>query len=248
MRLTVVGLLTCLLLRAVPGGCQEPERLSGPGVSPAVWGVLETPEAPGPHPGVVLLPGAAGWRPAYAEAARVLADSGFVTLALDYYGETGGAPAGSEEKLRKWPQWQATVRNAVAYLRALPSVSGRPVGLVGYSRGAFLAVSAASSAPGVAAVVDYFGGGGGGTEPLEQEVRDVPPLLILHGESDSVVPVRFAHELRDAVLAQGGEVELHLYPGAGHAFNAPFSPSYSEPAALDAFARTVDFLRRRLRD
>ncbi|MGD2154370.1 MAG: dienelactone hydrolase family protein [Gemmatimonadales bacterium] len=248
MRLTVVGLMTCMLLRAVPGDCQEPERLSGPGVSPAVWGVLETPEAPGPHPGVVLLPGAAGWRPAYAEAARVLADSGFVTLALDYYAETGSAGAGSEEKLRKWPQWQATVRNAVAYLQALPSVSGRRVGLVGYSRGAFLAVSVASSAPGVAAVVDYFGGGGGGTESLAEEVRDIPPLLILHGESDGVVPVRFAYELRDAVLAQGGQVELHVYPGADHAFNAPYGPTYSEAAASDAFGRAVEFLRRRLRD
>jgi carboxymethylenebutenolidase len=195
---------------------------------------------------VIILPGAAGWRPLYGELARLLADSGFVTLALDYYAESGPAAIGSEDKLRKWPEWQATVRNAVAYLRALPSVSGRPVGLVGYSRGAFLAVSLASSMPGVAAVVDYFGGGGGGTEPLVQEVRHMPPLLILHGADDSVVPVSFAYELRDSVQAQDGEVELKLYPGVDHAFNLPSSPTYSEAAARDAFAKTVEFLRRRL--
>lgn len=93
----------------------------------------------------------------------------------------------------------------------------------------------------------FFGGGGGGTESLAQEVRDLPPLLILHGESDTVVPVRFAYELREAVLAEGGEVELHLYPGADHAFNLPNASTYSEAAAVDAFARAVDFLRRRLK-
>ncbi|MGD2215868.1 MAG: dienelactone hydrolase family protein [Gemmatimonadales bacterium] len=54
----------------------------------------------------------------------------------------------------------------------------------------------------------------------------------------------FAYELRDSVQAQGGEVELHLYPAAHHAFNLPTSPSYSEPGALDAFARTVEYLQR----
>lgn len=248
MRLTVLSFLIGLLLRPAAGDCQEPERLSGPEVSPAVWGILERPRTPGPHAGVILLPGSAGWRPAYADLARMLADSGFVTLALDYYAETGPAAVGSEDKLRKWPQWQATVRNAVAYLQASAPLSGRPVGLVGYSRGAFLAVSVASSVPAIAAVVDFFGGGGGGTQSLEQEVRDFPPLLILHGEADNVVPVSFAYQLRDAVIAQGGEVELHVYPGAGHAFSAPFSSTYSEPAASDALARTIEFLRRRLRD
>jgi carboxymethylenebutenolidase len=248
MRLAALSFLVFLFLHAGPGYCQDPERLSGPEISPAVWGVVEAPHTPGPHAGVILLPGAAGWRPVYAELARVFADSGFVTLALDYHAETGTAAVGSEEKLQKWPQWQATVRNAVAYLQALQAVSGRPVGLVGYSRGAFLAVSVASSVPGVASVVDYFGGGGGGSESLDREAQGFPPLLILHGDADSVVPVKFAYQLRDAVIAGGGKVELHVYPGADHAFNAPFSSSYSEAAASDALARTVEFLRRRLKE
>jgi dienelactone hydrolase len=248
MRFTVLAFSIGLLLRPVIGDCQEPERLSGPDVSPAVWGILKTPRTPGPHAGVILLPGAAGWRPAYADLAGVLADSGFVTLALNYYAETGSAAIGSEDKLRKWPQWRATVRNAVAYLQASTSVSGGPVGLVGYSRGAFLAVSVASSEPAIAAVVDFFGGGGGGTESLKQEARHFPPLLILHGDADSIVPVSFAYQLRDAVVAQGGEVEMHVYPGVGHAFNAPFSSTYSEAAGSDALGRTVKFLRERLRD
>jgi len=247
MRSEITGLLVLFLL-VLPRAAytQVPGRLSASGTTSVIWGVLEKPAHPGFYPGVILLHGAAGWSPEYAEYAKVLAVSGFVVLALDYYAETGSAPIGSEEKLEKWPHWQAAVRAAVSYLSSLPEVSEKNIGLVGFSRGAFLAVSVASSLPEVGAVVDYFGGGGGGTDPLEREVRDFPPLLIIHGEADRIVPVKFAVRLQEAVIALGGEVELHLYPGVRHGFNMPGSPTYSEEAAADSFRRTVTFLKRRL--
>ena len=70
-----------LLLAACTNSAPRPHRLTGSGVSPAVWGVLEVPQTPGPHEAVILLPGSYGWRPDYARFARAFADSGFVTLA-----------------------------------------------------------------------------------------------------------------------------------------------------------------------
>src|SRR5262249_33578051 len=162
-------------------------RLTGSEVPPAVWGVMELPGAPGPHPAVLLLPGSFGWRPDYGRFARTFADFGFVALAIDYYAETGRG-ASPEEERSNWPMWQATVRNAVAYLNTLPAVSGQPIGLVGYSRGAFLAISVAPSMPSVKAVVDFYGGGSD-DDPPEDQISRFPPLLILHGEADSEVPV-----------------------------------------------------------
>jgi dienelactone hydrolase len=239
----------CVLSVVAASSCGSRENAAPPTakeLSPGVWGLLELPRGPGPHPAVVLLHGSVGWRPEYVDIARSLAHSGFAALALDYYAGVGPAAIGSSEKLQKWSAYRAAVRRAVAYLRSLPEVGDRPIGLVGYSRGAFLAVSVASSIPDVRAVVDYYGGGGGGTDSLAQEVRGFPPLLILHGEADKIVPVRFAEALRNAVIAAGGEAEMHLYPGVGHAFNGPWAPTYSEDATLDAHRRTVDFLRRRL--
>jgi carboxymethylenebutenolidase len=208
--------------------------------------VIVSPAGEGPHAGVLLLHGANGWRPAMAEIASVLAESGFVALAIDYYAEAGPTPIASEEKLKAWPIYQEAVRKGVEYLRSLPSVADGPIGIVGFSRGAFLAVSVASSIPGVAAVVDFYGGGGGGTASVEEDVQGLPPLLILHGDADRIVPLRFANGLKNAVEAAGGQVEIHVYPGAGHAFNLPRSPTYLKQAADDALERTIEFLRRRL--
>ncbi len=225
----------------------ETKQLSNSEIVPAVWGILEVTNTPGPHPGVILLPGSSGWQAAYPEIAKSLSASGFIALAVDYLAETGRDPS-DEDHWKYWPLWQAIVRNAVACLQANPSISRCGGGLVGYSLGAFLAVSAASALQGVGAVVDFFGGGSSAAKVLEAEVRNFPPLLILHGEADSIVPVRNAYRLRDAVIAQGGDVEMHIYPGAEHAFNAPWSPWYSDPEAPDSLTRMIDFFKKQLRE
>ena len=138
------------------------------------------------------------------------------------------------------------MRGAARYLWTLPEVMGERIALVGYSRGAFLAVSVAATIPEVHGVVDYFGGGGGGTLPLNEEVMGLPPLLILHGEKDQVVPVSFAHALQAAVLKTGGEVEMHLFPEEDHAFNAPWAGTYAPEAEEEAWLLTLAFLRARI--
>jgi len=246
MRFAAAFWVSCLLAVYASGCADEPVHRSPSQLAPGVWGVLESPDDSEPHAGVVLLHGAKGWRPELVDLGSVLADSGFVALTIDYYAETARTPIGSIEKRQAWPGYQAAVRSAVKYLQSLPSVSGESVGLVGFSRGAFLAVSVASSMPGVDAVVAFYGGGGGGPASLEEDVQGLPPILILHGDADTVVPVSYAYALRDAVVASGGEAEIHVYRGAGHSFNALFSPTYSAEAADDGLGRTIEFLRRRL--
>ncbi|MEO5799244.1 MAG: dienelactone hydrolase family protein [Gemmatimonadales bacterium] len=233
-----------LLLAACTSVAPRTQRLTGPGVSPGVWGVLELPHTPGPHAAVILLPGSYGWRGDYAGFAKTFADSGFVALAIDYYAEAGRGDTPAQEQ-RNWSAWQATVRNAVAYLDTLPQVSSGHIGLVGYSRGAFLATSVAGSLPPIGAVVDYYGGGSD-DDPSVEQIPKFPPLLILHGTADAEVSVDLAHRLYDRIKANGGTVEMHLYPGAGHVFNGPWAATYSAPEAADSWMRTISFLREKL--
>lgn len=235
--------LSFLITTCVNG--QESRLLTKPGLSPEIHGVLEKPSAPGTHPAVIILYGSQGWNPIYATLAKDLADSGFVALALDYYAYKDNNPELAGEEAN-WSRWKSSVRSAVAFLMEDTSAVRGSVGLLGYSLGSILAVSVASSIPEVKGVVEYFGGGSQDKDELESQVAGFPPLLILHGEADQSVPVSRAYALRDAVMAQGGEVEMKIYPGAPHGFNATWLPIYNEAYTNDSFQRTVDFFRRKL--
>ncbi len=241
MRARALAPLVLCACAACASAATPPSRPSTRPVAPALpWhlrGVLELPAAPGPHPGVVLLPGAGGWAPRYQNLARALADSGFAALALDYYG-LEGPPTSAAELVPKTALWRRHIRDAVGLLRS-SAAKDRPVALVGFSRGAFLAIMVANRTPGVAAVVDYFGGAQIDPDSLRAQMRAFPPLLILHGDADRIVPVAEAYRLQDEVERRGGTVEVHIYPGGDHGL--------TDPATLrDAFGRTVAFLRRRL--
>lgn len=236
-----------LALAIIGSGCDRTSRaprLTAADESPAVFGVLQVPRTPGPHPAVVLLPGSGGWRPAYARFARAFADSGFVALALDYYAKAGRGRTQAEE-MQHWPAWQATIRNAVRWLEKSQVVAGKPIALVGYSRGAMLAISVGDSALPTAAIVDYYGSGSD-DDPADERMATFPPLLILHGEADSNIPVALAHRLFDRLHRKGADVEMYIYPGVEHGFNTPWSPGYSAHADADAWRRTIRFLRQKL--
>ncbi|MGQ9576346.1 MAG: alpha/beta hydrolase fold domain-containing protein [Thermoguttaceae bacterium] len=53
--------------------------------------------------------------------------------------------------------------------------------------------------------------------PITYVTKDDPPLLIVHGDQDPVVPVHQAQLLYEALKKAGVEVKLHLVKGAGHA-------------------------------
>ncbi len=67
------------------------------------------------------------------------------------------------------------------------------------------------------------------------------PLLIMHGDSDPVVPVEHSMVLAKRIKAAGGDVELCVYAGEGHGFRQPLNQ-------LDEYARIEAFLARHIAD
>ena len=62
-------------------------------------------------------------------------------------------------------------------------------------------------------------------QPIRFLDEGAPPTLLLHGEDDKEVLPREAIQLRDAMLRDHLQVELHLYPHRGHgATVAAFAP------------------------
>ena len=82
--------------------------------------------------------------------------------------------------------------------------------------------------------------------PIEQISKAAPPVLILHGEDDKVVPVAQARALDAAWREADRRSELVVLPDTGHAFTIP---GYAEPQHIrtgifhmDRFLAKLDFL------
>jgi dipeptidyl aminopeptidase/acylaminoacyl peptidase len=66
------------------------------------------------------------------------------------------------------------------------------------------------------------------------------PLLVMHGDSDPVVPVDQSTAFVERCRAAGGDVELVVYEGEGHGFRKPENQ-------LDEYRRMQGFLARHVR-
>jgi acetyl esterase/lipase len=54
--------------------------------------------------------------------------------------------------------------------------------------------------------------------PVNYVSPDAPPLLVVHGDQDRIVPVGQSRELHERLDAVGAPVELQIVPGADHCF------------------------------
>ena len=219
-------------------------RLTSPDDEPAVYGQLYLPTTTEPAPGVVILHGRSGIYPAYRQLARVLAEQGYAALVVDYHAETRPLPPYSKRSSgARRPIWVRAVQQSLRYLQTRPEVDAHQIGLVGFSIGASLAIETAGRNSAVKAVVAYYG-----STPalLKTHSHRMPPLLILHGEKDRLVPVAHAHTIHDTLTSLGKTVTMQLYPEVGHGFNLHI-PLHQPQVAADAQQRTLAFLAQYLK-
>jgi carboxymethylenebutenolidase len=193
-------------------------------------------EGQGRRPAVLLLHGSDGVTrlSQYRVAATALARQGYTVFFPHYFESTGDIRASYREIDAKYPMWLNTLSRVLDDVANDRSIDARRMAVVGISLGGALALSLASGDARLDAVVSYFG-----FRPDDLESgRPRAPTLILHGDSDRLVPVRNATLIETTLRRRGVVVETQIYPGEGHGFG---------PAAqLDAATRTAAFLGRHL--
>jgi carboxymethylenebutenolidase len=171
-----------------------------------------------------------------AEPASLLAAQGYAVYVLHYFERTGTTQIdGLPTIARNFPAWMKTLWDAVSFVARQPSVDPERIGLLGFSLGAYLALSAAAIDSRVKIVVDYFGG-----FPREMKLfmRRFCPVLILHGEQDATVPVAEAYHLQQMLEKKQIPYEMKIYPGVGHGFSGEIW--------RDSGLRTLAFLNQHL--
>lgn len=105
--------------------------------------------------------------------------------------------------------------------RAAYDLPNRQVALVGFSQGTMMALHVAPRRPEVLAGVVGYSGMLADPEALQAEIVTRPPLLLVHGEADPMVPFAAMGQAQAACEALGLDVAAHAAPGLGHSIDEP---------------------------
>ena len=88
--------------------------------------------------------------------------------------------------------------------------------LVGFSQGTMMSLHVGlRRARQVAGIIGYSGLLAG-PELLAKEATVKPPILLVHGDMDEMLPVQHLHDAVEALGVAGLNVDWHVSPGTGH--------------------------------
>jgi acetyl esterase/lipase len=78
--------------------------------------------------------------------------------------------------------------------------------------------------------------------PLSHVTADNPPMMLIHGTNDTVVPPLASIRMYEALVAAGVSVELHMYADQPHAFDA--HPRFGRQCAAEMLLFLDRYVRR----
>lgn len=239
--MSVLGhVLMVLMLLGIPGlglaGDGVPERLIFRDRTDQVdlVGELAFPAGGAARsPVMIVVHGSSGLSQREVDWAAFLREQGLATFVIDYFG-----PRGVTARSPVQPTPVADLFQALILLAGDPRIDIARIGIIGFSRGASMALAAANdggrSSGGVqpvAAVALYPGCRRAVIEPQSQ----LPPLLVLIGTEDSYSTVAECQRMVGSVAGSGRNVELRIYEGATHAWDSGRDATFYHEAA----AKTV---------
>lgn len=183
----------------------------------------------GKRPGILVVHEWWGHNPYARHRADMLAQIGYVALAVDMYGDgkTADHPkdAGmfAGEVMKRGPGATARFMKAMEILKANPNVDGNNIAAIGYCFGGSTVLNMARQGLDLKAVASFHGGLGTGTPAKKGEVK--AKVLVCNGGADKFIPQSdidaFKKEMEDA----GVTYTFKSYEGALHGFSNPAADS-----------------------
>ncbi len=177
-----------------------------------------------------------------------LAQEGFVALAPDMFsGEIVRTVEEAEKHLNLFDEEKVVppiVLSAVEELSRHPAVSGKGLGVVGFSMGAYWALWLAQQKPDLVRAVSLFYGTNGGSGDFQQSNAAFLGNFAEKDPYESAATVEaMEKKLKEAHLP----TTFYTYAGTGHwFFEEDRKEAYDAPAAQLAWERTAAFLHENL--
>ncbi|MBN8293810.1 dienelactone hydrolase family protein [Rhodobacter sp. NTK016B] len=128
---------------------------------------------------------------------------------------------GSAEEAALAGQAQAS-EDLNAFIDGVLETEGLPpeaLALVGFSQGTMMSLHIAPRRARPIAALVGFSGKMLQPEALEAEAVSKPPVLLIHGDADPMVPVQSLPEAADALVKAGFETYAHVCKGVGHSID-----------------------------
>lgn len=96
------------------------------------------------------------------------------------------------------------------------SLPAHRMALVGFSQGTMMALHVGLRREAAPAAIVGFSGVIAGPEHLAGQIRSRPPVQLIHGEQDDLIPVEALHLTREVLAEAQVPVEWHIRPGVAH--------------------------------
>lgn len=211
----------------------------------------------GKRPGVLVVHEWWGLNDYAKKRANMLAEAGYVALAVDMYGggktadnpKDAGALAGAVNK--DPPAARARFAAAEKFLNRQPLVKKGELAALGYCFGGGIVLNMARAGEPLKGVVSYHG-------ILATDVSVKPggiksKIRVFTGEADPMVPPEQVDAFKAEMTNARADWQLVSYPGVKHTFTNPEADAYAAKFALplkydihadqSSWAHTMDFLK-----
>lgn len=216
------------------------------------------PEAPGPHPAVLVVHEIFGLVDNLEPILARFAAEGYVAFAPNLYDREASGPVCVTRCMRAMQSGQGEAVDdlyaALDYLSNDPQVDEERMAVTGFCMGGGFALVMALDTR-VSAAAPFYGMSDG----YLKEVESSCPVVASYGERDRVFLGK-GKKLKHHLVQSGIEHDHKIYPGVGHSFMTtsrgtwlerlgelgPMRVGYDPNAAEDAWGRMLEFFRVQL--
>jgi carboxymethylenebutenolidase len=232
----------------------------GSGSMPAY---LSRPGDPGSYPAVIVLEGVYGFDDELKRITDLLASTGYVGLAINYFyrtnpdfqepfSEAGRAAGVAASRSIQKAQVRDDVAAARDWLNDQPFVDSGRVGTWGFGFGGTVGF-VTSTLPGILAAVVFYGQSidtpmpSGEAPPIEDAKQVRAPLLLVFGGADELITPKEIEDISTTLTDCNKKFQMQLYPNVGHSFFRATMASVATREAADAWDLVQAFFGRNLR-
>jgi len=219
--------------------------------------LADNPALKGRRPAVLVVHEWWGHNEYARKRARMLAEQGYVALAVDMFGDgkTARHPddAGkfAAEVMKNKPVGEARFNAALEFIRQQPRVDAARVAAIGYCFGGGVVLHMARQGADLKGVASFHGSLA--TDSPAQPGVVKAKVLVFNGEEDKMIPPEQVAAFREEMTRSGADFRYVGYPGVKHSFTNPDADSYAQKFNLplaydkkadrDSWAQTLKFLR-----